>query len=162
MRCYRWLVIASADVTIRRISPDDGPILRELRLRSLADAPDAFGQPLEEARRRPMREWERSARQAARGVDRTWLIAECDAGAVGLVQGRRRRPGTLLVFSDGVPETENAAREFYSEGPMQEFLKRMGNASAAALGEGLLEDVETFRGEQPPTDDLTLLILRRH
>ena len=99
MRCYRWRVIASADVTIRRISPDDGPILRELRLRSLADAPDAFGQPLEEARRRPMQEWERSARQASHGVDRTWLIAEREAGAVGLVQGRRRRPGTLLVFS---------------------------------------------------------------
>ena len=92
-------MIASVDVRIRRISPDDGPVLRDLRLRSIADAPDAFGQPLEEARGRPDREWARSARQSSRGEGRTWLIAETAIGTVGLVQGRRRRPRTLLLFS---------------------------------------------------------------
>jgi GNAT superfamily N-acetyltransferase len=73
--------------------------LRDLRLRSIDDAPDAFGQPLEEARGRPEREWHRSARQSSQGRSRTWLIAETSAGTVGLVQGRRRRPGSLLLFS---------------------------------------------------------------
>jgi len=73
--------------------------LRDLRLRSIADAPDAFGQPLSEAQGRPESEWHRSARQSSHGDGRTWLIAETDDGAVGLVQGRKRRPATLLLFS---------------------------------------------------------------
>jgi hypothetical protein len=40
-------------VKIRRIRADEGMVLRELRLRSLANAPEAFGQPL--GRNRPTR-----------------------------------------------------------------------------------------------------------
>lgn len=87
------------DVRIRRIRPEDGPVLRDLRLRALADAPDAFGQPLEEAQRLPQREWDRNARQSSHGASRTWLIAESESRTVGLVQGRKRRPRTLLLFS---------------------------------------------------------------
>ena len=90
---------APPDLHIRRIRPDDGPLLRELRLRSISDAPHAFGQPLEEARVRPDVEWSRSARHSSRGDNRAWFIAENAAGPVGLVQGRRRRPATLLLFS---------------------------------------------------------------
>jgi GNAT superfamily N-acetyltransferase len=86
-------------VRVRRIAPDDGLALRDLRLRSIADAPNAFGQPLEEARGRPEKEWHRSARQSSHGDSRAWLIAETDSGSVGLVQGRKRRPSTLLLFS---------------------------------------------------------------
>lgn len=84
---------------IRRIGPGDATILRDLRLRSIRDAPDAFGQPLAEARARPESEWQRSARQSSHGDSRTWLIADGPHGPVGLVQGRKRRPSTLLVFS---------------------------------------------------------------
>jgi GNAT superfamily N-acetyltransferase len=86
-------------IRIRRIAPVDGLTLRDLRLRSIADSPDAFGQPLSEARGRPQKEWQRSARQSSRGDHRTWLIAEADERPIGLVQGRRRRPSTLLLFS---------------------------------------------------------------
>lgn len=70
-----------------------------MRLRSLADAPEAFGQPAAEARGRPAAEWSRSARQSSHGDNRTWLFAEHAGTVVGLVQGRKRRPGTLLLFS---------------------------------------------------------------
>ena len=90
---------ASRVVRVRRITPDDGLTLRDLRLRSIADAPSAFGQPIEEARGRPEKEWHRSARRSSRGDNRTWLIAEHQGRAVGLVQGRKRRPATLLLFS---------------------------------------------------------------
>jgi GNAT superfamily N-acetyltransferase len=89
----------AAEVRIRRIAPGDGPVLRDLRLRSISDAPDAFGQPLEEAGRRPAVEWHRSARRSAYGDYHTWLIAQDGSETVGLVQGRRRRPATLLLFS---------------------------------------------------------------
>lgn len=74
-------------------------VLRELRLRSLADAPEAFGQPIEEARARPAAEWHQNARQSAAGDSRTWLLATSGETAIGLVQGRKRRPSTLLLFS---------------------------------------------------------------
>jgi GNAT superfamily N-acetyltransferase len=88
-----------SSIRIRRIARTDGPTLRDLRLRSIADSPDAFGQPLAEALARPDIEWWRSARQASLGEDRTWLIAEEAGRTVGVVQGRRRRPFTLMVFS---------------------------------------------------------------
>jgi len=84
---------------IRRIRPDDGSLLRELRLRSLADAPDAFGQPVDEARARPEAEWQRSAQRSSHGDSRTWLFVQIGGDVVGLVQGRKRRPATLMLFS---------------------------------------------------------------
>jgi len=85
--------------TIHRIRPDEGLVLRELRLRSLAESPDAFGQSHAEASQRPDLEWIRNARQSSHGDNRIWLLAERAAEPVGLVQGRKRRPGTLLLFS---------------------------------------------------------------
>lgn len=70
-----------------------------MRLRSLADSPAAFGQDLEEALARPANEWHRSALQSSRGQSRTWLLARRGDEPVGLVQGRRRPPSTLLLFS---------------------------------------------------------------
>ena len=65
----------SHDVEVRRIDRSEGPILRQLRLRSLADAPDAFGQPLDEALARPEAEWAHIATAAAGGDQRAWFLA---------------------------------------------------------------------------------------
>jgi GNAT superfamily N-acetyltransferase len=95
---------------IRRIEAGEGHILRQLRLQSLVDAPDAFGQPLEEAAALPDAEWSQIARATADGDHRAWLIAFDGLDPVGLVQGRRRRPGTLLLFSMWVaPEARHRA-----------------------------------------------------
>jgi sigma-B regulation protein RsbU (phosphoserine phosphatase) len=73
----------------------------------------------------------------------------------------RLEPGSsLLVFSDGIPETE-AGKVQYGEGRMQEFLKAHGGLEAERLGKDLLNDVEEFRGDQAVEDDLTLLVVRR-
>lgn len=91
--------VSETGITIRRIRPDEGLVLRDLRLRSLADAPDAFGQSQAEAGARPAADWHRNARQSSLGDNRIWLLAEDAGGPVGLVQGRKRRPATLLLFS---------------------------------------------------------------
>ena len=93
------MIVTSEPLTIRRIAAGDGPLLRELRLRSLEDSPAAFGQLPEEAMARPDVDWRRRALQASRGDHRTWLFAERGRNVVGLVQGRRRSPATLLLFS---------------------------------------------------------------
>ena len=74
-------------------------ILRDIRLRSIADAPQAFGQPLKDAQEQLAVEWHRSARQSANGDNRTWLVASRGNDIVGIIQGRKRRPTTLLLFS---------------------------------------------------------------
>jgi GNAT superfamily N-acetyltransferase len=85
---------------VRRISADEGPLLRELRLASLDDAPEAFGQTHEQAAREPDAEWHSAARAAAQGDRRAWFLARDAAGAaIGLVQARRRPPTDCLVFS---------------------------------------------------------------
>jgi GNAT superfamily N-acetyltransferase len=86
-------------LTIRRIRPTDGGLLRDLRLRSLEDSPEAFGQTVAEARATRAAEWHRRALQSCRGDHRAWLFAERGSRPVGLVHGRRRSPATLLLFS---------------------------------------------------------------
>ena len=86
-------------VAVRRIRADEWRVLRELRLRSLGDAPQAFGQTYENAAAIKDEEWQQNARQAAQGDGRTWLIASNGSVDVGLVQGRRRPPDDCLVFS---------------------------------------------------------------
>jgi GNAT superfamily N-acetyltransferase len=86
-------------VQIRRIQPSEWHVLRELRLASLADAPDAFGQRLDDARVQPDEDWQAAARAAASGDSRTWFIAWDGDRPMGIVQGRRRPPTDCLLFS---------------------------------------------------------------
>jgi GNAT superfamily N-acetyltransferase len=80
---------------------DEAGLLRDLRLRSLSDAPEAFGQTAGEAAGRVDEEWRQQVRAAASGERRAWFVAESSfpARAVGLVNGRRRPPDEVMVFS---------------------------------------------------------------
>jgi two-component system response regulator len=99
-------------------------------------------------------------------------VLESTGVPVALVPGMPRTasetvldPGSvLLVFSDGISETECDGRQ-YEEGQMEEFFEHVRTnctaLDAACVGKLLLEDVEAFRGDAPAADDLTLLVLRR-
>lgn len=91
-------------IRIRRLRAGEGPRLRDVRLRSLADSPDAYGQTAAAAAAEPDALWAEQARTGARGQRRTWIVAERLDGdvpgtLVGVATGRRRLPDTLLVFS---------------------------------------------------------------
>jgi GNAT superfamily N-acetyltransferase len=86
-------------VVVRRIKPADWQTLRELRLQSLLDAPEAFGQTHGHAAAIPDSEWQQNARASSTGDARLWLVASIDDAQVGLVQARRRAPDDCLVFS---------------------------------------------------------------
>jgi GNAT superfamily N-acetyltransferase len=67
-------------VQIRPIRVDEGLQLRDFRLRSLADAPAAFGETLAQAQARPEAFWhERAARNAA-GIEAITFVAVEDEG----------------------------------------------------------------------------------
>jgi ribosomal protein S18 acetylase RimI-like enzyme len=75
-------------ITFRTLEPHEWPTYREVRLRSLADSPDAFGSTLAEEQARPADAW--AARLSAAAVSgRDYpLIAELAGAVVGLVWAR--------------------------------------------------------------------------
>jgi len=122
MTCRRAWILCSvrieypAAMDVRRIATDEWELLRDMRLRALRDAPEAFGQTYENAAAEPELEWRSAARAASAGDRRVWFIARADAGLarrepaeVGMVQARRRPPDDCLVFSMWVsPEARRA------------------------------------------------------
>ena len=99
---------------VRRIGPEEGPRLKTLRLRALAEEPEAFGESVAEAEARDEAEYAARARSASGGDRRAWFLAEAApeaplngeqarsvgaATSVGLAMGRRRPPDECMVFS---------------------------------------------------------------
>jgi GNAT superfamily N-acetyltransferase len=78
----------TAKPSIRTFVPDEWRTYRDLRLRALADAPDAFGRTLAQEKDRPDAEW---LDRLASGADRRWnlpLLAEVGKEPIGLAWGR--------------------------------------------------------------------------
>ncbi len=70
----------------------------------------------------------------------------------------RLEPGQrLLMFSDGLTESQNAADVFYGEGPMQELLGELAAAPVSELAQRLAEAALSF-GVPEYRDDLTLVV----
>lgn len=72
---------------IRRVHPQDGPAIRELTLKMLADAPQAFGFSLARAEARTPSQWLQLAAELADTVHRCGFIAEDSLGLCGFVRG---------------------------------------------------------------------------
>jgi sigma-B regulation protein RsbU (phosphoserine phosphatase) len=70
-------------------------------------------------------------------------------------------PGdTLVMYTDGVIDAENAQRERYEGERLIQTLGRPAT-SAADLGQLLIDDVKRFVGNHPQADDICLTCLRR-
>jgi len=80
-------------VDIRRIRPDEGQVLRELRLAALQDAPTAFSSTFGAEAAFTDSLWEERARRGAAGDDLATLVAVDGERPVGLVVGLREPPG---------------------------------------------------------------------
>lgn len=52
-------------IEVKRIQPDQGELLRELRLRALQDAPDAFLENYDNASKKSIEHWQASAQKHA-------------------------------------------------------------------------------------------------
>jgi serine phosphatase RsbU (regulator of sigma subunit)/pSer/pThr/pTyr-binding forkhead associated (FHA) protein len=68
--------------------------------------------------------------------------------------------GLLAIFSDGIPEAHTDEEEFGDERLCEELRARR-HLPLAEVTEGVLDEVRRFLGDSPPTDDITLFLLRR-
>ncbi len=71
-------------------------------------------------------------------------------------------PGDVLVlYTDGIPDAQNLAGEFFREASLVEVIKKNRSQSAEALQKAIIDAVDDFVGEAPPFDDITLMVLVR-
>ncbi|MFH0991888.1 MAG: GAF domain-containing SpoIIE family protein phosphatase [bacterium] len=68
----------------------------------------------------------------------------------------------LVLYSDGVTEAMNPAKDQYSEERLMEQLKTLASEGSERVKSGIVEDVERFVSHEPPSDDLTLVIIKRN
>ncbi len=71
-------------------------------------------------------------------------------------------PGdTIVVYSDGITETMNEQEEEFGEERFEKLLTGNSTVSAEELLRKIISETERFAGNQPQSDDKTLLIIRR-
>lgn len=66
----------------------------------------------------------------------------------------------LLAYSDGASEAQNSAEDEFGEDRLLAALSSRRTLGAAAIRDGLVEDLRAFMGDAPLYDDLTLVVLR--
>ena len=67
----------------------------------------------------------------------------------------------LVLYSDGIPEAQNAQGEFYEDTRLEAVIRRAGGGTnARTLANEILRDVTAFRGEASQMDDMTVVVLQ--
>ena len=65
--------------------------------------------------------------------------------------------GTLFLYTDGVAEATNGSNELFGTDRMLEALNQQPDASPKILLKNMKQAVDTFVGDAPQFDDLTML-----
>jgi serine phosphatase RsbU (regulator of sigma subunit) len=90
--------------------------------------------------------------------------------ALGVLEGVQFRehanslaPGdSMILYTDGVTEALSADGAFYGEERLRNFVESLcGDSSAQETLDGITGAIADFVGDNPPSDDLTLMVLRR-
>ena len=86
------------------------------------------------------------------------------AGMEGIQYQRQSvqlQPGdTLFLYTDGVTEAMNSAKELYDEARLKNILNAAPYADAKKICAAVKADVDAFVGEAPQFDDITMLAFR--
>ncbi|MEJ2368643.1 MAG: PP2C family protein-serine/threonine phosphatase [Acidobacteriota bacterium] len=69
--------------------------------------------------------------------------------------------GLLLAYSDGLTEAFNEAEECFGDERVEALFPALEGRSAEAAGQFILQAVDRFIGDRRPSDDLSLIVLRR-
>nr|WP_290830435.1 GNAT family N-acetyltransferase [Halomonas sp.] len=83
-----------SDVKIRVLTPQDWPLYKSVRLKSLKDSPDSFGSTYDQEITFSDAEWQARLDLGFRNLDALPLMAELAGEAVGLAWGVIHEPGS--------------------------------------------------------------------
>ncbi|HEY2380274.1 MAG TPA: SpoIIE family protein phosphatase [Terriglobia bacterium] len=71
-------------------------------------------------------------------------------------------PGdVLLAYSDGLTEAENVRGEMLGEEAVKKIIRAEASSGSKQLEQRLLDTIQSFTIGQPPTDDITLILVER-
>ena len=71
-------------------------------------------------------------------------------------------PGeTLVMYTDGVTEAFSEEKKEFSEDNLQKTLEKVTGAGSKEVVETIVNDVKAFAGNEPQSDDITVLTLKR-
>lgn len=86
-------------VSVRRVNAQDWQLVRCVRLAALADAPDAFGQTLDEELALPDAHWQARTAVNAAGLENIAFLASIDDVPCGLAVGALEPQGQAELYS---------------------------------------------------------------
>jgi sigma-B regulation protein RsbU (phosphoserine phosphatase) len=76
------------------------------------------------------------------------------------VERRFLQPGDqLVIYSDGLTDSQNSAGEFFGRSRLQEIVLAQAGQPGSALHQAILDAVESFTAGQEQADDLTLVVI---
>ena len=64
----------------------------------------------------------------------------------------------IFLYTDGVTEATNKENEFYGEDRLSDFMNQNADIEAVSLLPKIKDDIDSFVGEAPQFDDITMLI----
>ncbi|MBN2425733.1 MAG: PP2C family protein-serine/threonine phosphatase [Calditrichaceae bacterium] len=79
----------------------------------------------------------------------------------GLIKAPLNKNEIFLVYSDGITEARRQDGLFFGDKSLHDILHSHSSLSSAKLGDKIIKKVKEFLGESDPTDDISLLIIRR-
>jgi serine phosphatase RsbU (regulator of sigma subunit) len=65
----------------------------------------------------------------------------------------------IVLYSDGVTEAAREGED-YGADRLRELVERKAAVGAAALGEAILDDLHAFLGDEEPSDDVTIVVVK--
>ncbi len=71
------------------------------------------------------------------------------------------RGDMLFLYTDGIPEAMNISDEEYSEERMEAFLSEHSSKPSQQFVSELVEDIKSYAGGAPQSDDITTLVIKR-
>jgi sigma-B regulation protein RsbU (phosphoserine phosphatase) len=83
------------------------------------------------------------------------------AAFVGQSTVQLQRGDGVVLYTDGVTEAEDIAREQYGLGRLAAVLKAHWAGSAEAIKQAVIADVKRFIGTQTVYDDITLVVAKQ-
>ena len=74
---------------------------------------------------------------------------------------RRIEPGQVIVIgTDGIWEMHNKVGEMFGKKALMEIIRNQQTASARQIVDTITEELERFRGNEAPEDDITMVVIK--